>query len=169
MKSLALSIACAVGFAAPAFSGDLGSADIASRNDLPLEYSFTANCYSTLDRAEGPECSANFVNGKLSVDGSTGIFPHQASSITEKYYMGAYYVTLQYETSVGNTSIAQFAFNHKTTAKQFVNTLVLFMGDNLPVNASQVVDKPIMEEVEIEESTPSVIPTECDGPSILCF
>ena len=98
MKSLALSIACAVGFASPAFSGDLGRADIASRNDLPIEYSFSANCFGSLDKVQGPECAVNFADGKMTVDGSSGIFPHQATSVTEKYYNGAYYVNLQYET-----------------------------------------------------------------------
>ena len=49
---LALSIACAVRFASPAFSGDLGRADIASRNDLPIEYSFSANCFGSLDKVQ---------------------------------------------------------------------------------------------------------------------
>ena len=70
----------------------------------------------------------------MTVDGSSGIFPHQATSVTEKYYNGAYYVNLQYETSEGNSSIAQFSFLKKTIAKQFVNTIVLFMGDGLQLN-----------------------------------
>tara|TARA_B100000674_G_scaffold497950_1_gene533730 strand:+ start:1283 stop:1834 length:552 start_codon:yes stop_codon:yes gene_type:complete len=173
MKSFAISIACAIsaiGFTSPAISGDLGRADIAVRNDLPVEYSYSANCFGSLDKERGPECSVDFVDGKLTVDGSAGIFPHQVTSVTEKYYNGAYHVNLQYQTSVGNASIAQFSFFNKTTAKQFVNTVVLFMGDALQ-SQEPIVDssEPIVEDTMIETPAPTLNSSECEGPSILCF
>ena len=184
MKSLALSLACAVGFATPGLCGDLGRADISTHNDLAIEYSFSANCFGSLDKPQGPECSVDFINGKMSVDGSSGITSNQLISVAQNYHPDGYFVNVQYATSDGKSSLAQFSFLKKTVAKQFLNTLVLFMSDDLNVpDQESVVEESVVEEstediaeelypeVQLEAESPNenIEYGECTGPSILCF
>ena len=172
MKSLAFSLACLAGFATPGLCGDLGRADIATRNDLPIEYSFSANCYGSLDKPQGPECSVVFSDGKMSVDGSTGITPDQVVSVDENFYPSGYFINIQYNTSEGNSSIAQFSFLEKPSAKQFMNTAVLFMSGNAFPTAEEPAASvnEATEDNSVVEDSDYIIPTdECTGPSILCF
>ena len=111
-----------------------------------------------------------FADGKMTVMARQVFFRIKRTSVTEKYYNGAYYVNLQYETSEGNSSIAQFSFLKKTIAKQFVNTIVLFMGDGLQPESSTIdSSEPVVEDLEIETPAPTIDTSECTGPSILCF
>lgn len=173
MKSLALSLACAVGFATPGLCGDLGRADIATHNDLATEYSFSANCFGSLDKPQGPECSVDFVDGKMSVDGSKGITSDQVVSVAQVYNPDGYFVNLQYNTSDGGTSLAQFSFLKKTVAKQFINTVVLFMSDDLTASSEvpsiQIEEQPKVEVIEETTSDVELDYGSCTGPSILCF
>mgnify|MGYP007063406650 CR=1 FL=1 len=174
MKSLALSLACAVGFATPGLCGDLGRADISTHNDLAIESSFSANCYGSLDKPQGPECSIDFINGKMSVDGSSGITSNQVKSVAQNYHPDGYFVNVEYATTEGKSSLAQFSFLKKTVAKQFLNTLVLFISDDLEV-PTQEPAADIVEEIkpevqyETESSNENIEYGECTGPSILCF
>ena len=175
MKSIVFSVACALSIATPGFCGDLGRADMESRNDLPTAYSFSANCFGTLDKPQGPECLIDFADGKISVDNSSGITPTQLVAVSENWNPNGYFVNLQYITSTGDTSIAQFSFLKKSVAKQFLNTLVVFRSGNLDPNRNsgtissdstqeldtvEIIELPVNEN--IERST-------CTGPSILCF
>ena len=172
MKSIVFSVACALSIATPGFCGDLGRADLESRNDLPTSYSYSANCYGSLDKPQGPECVIDFVDGKMSVDNSSGITPTQLVAVSENWYPYGYYVSLQYITSRGDTSIAQFSFLKKSVAKQFINTIVLFKSGNLVPDSSS--DDNAKIEIETYESddlpvSDSIERSTCTGPSILCF
>ena len=170
MKSLALSLACVATFATPGFSADLGRADIGARNDLPIENTFSANCFGYMDMPEGPECSVVFSDNKMSVDGSSGIGSDQIVSITENYYPSGYFINIQYSTSSGGTSIAQFSFLKKTVAKQFMNTAVLFAsGSAFPSEQPLEQEVPVNDTSETETIIENIKTEECVGPSILCF
>ena len=177
MKSLAISLACVASFATPGLCGDLGRADIATRNDLSIESSFSANCYGSLDKPQGPECLIDFSNGKMSVDDSTGIASNQIVSVSENFYPGGYFVNLQYVTSEGKVSIAQFSFLKKTVAKQFINTAVLFMSGTSLTNvqetteeSSEPANQTFVDDTSDAESVNENIQVgECTGPTILCF
>lgn len=177
MKSIALSVACALSIATPGLCGDLGRADVETRNDLPTGYSFSANCYGSLDSPQGPECAIEFADGKMSVDNSSGITPTQLVAISDNWYPYGYFVNLQYVTSNGDTSIAQFSFLKKSIAKQFINTLVTFKSGNLDTSSSSTSSSSVPSsgiEVETYESDDlpvnnSIERSTCIGPSILCF
>ena len=173
MKSLAFSLACVATFATPGLCGDLGRADIATRNDLAIENSFSANCYGSLDKPVGPECSVDFSDGKMSVDGSSGITPDQIVSINENFYPSGYFINLQYNTSEGETSIAQFSFLKKATAKQFMNTAVLFMSGSslstIPESSESDSESIVVDTPEVKDVIEPIQTDECTGPTILCF
>lgn len=115
--------------------GDLGRADIGNRNDLKVKRSFAANCFGPMDKSEGPECSVTFSSAKMKVDNSFGIVPDQIVGISTTLYSPTRkYVSILYKTSNANTSIAQFSFRYNNVAKQFLNSLVLFMSGELNEN-----------------------------------
>ena len=164
MKKLAASIACAIGFATPGFCSDLGESDIANRSNTKSTYSFTADCAGPFDTNKS-ECSVDFTADTMSVNGSSGISPNQIVSVYDNWYPYKYYVGVQYTSPKGDPSLAQFSFNEKSTAKEFLGTVFQFMGGNL---------KPAVgsSEAAVESSAPaSAIDANetCTGPSILCF
>ena len=167
MKSLALSVACAITFATPGICGDLGRADISTRKEASETTSYSANCFGSFDSPEGPECLVEFIDDKMSVDSSSGISPDQVVSVSQNWHPNGYFVNVQYLASNGDTSLAQFSFLKKPVASEFLNTVVQFMSGSLDTSTSAVnIEEPIVEEIiEVE----SVETETCTGPSILCF
>ena len=168
MKSLAISLACAVGLSSPGLCGDLGEADIATNNNLQAKYSFSALCYGPLDKPQGPECEVNFVDGTMNVNGSGGVTPDQIKTIENGWYSNGYYVSMQYTTSEGSTSLAQFTFYEKHVAKQFLDTVVAFKSNMIEIKeekeAEQRIDEYIPQtEIDVKDTS------ECTPPYILCF
>ena len=96
MKSLALSVACAISLASPGVCGDLGRADIATRNQNITSTTFSANCIGSFDSPKGPECLVEFLDNKLSVDSSSGITPDQIVSVSQSWHPSGYFINLQY-------------------------------------------------------------------------
>ena len=116
----------------PANAGELGPADIGNRNDLPIVHEFQAQCVGPMDRWEGPECVVRFTNSRMTVDNSKGITPTQVKGISSHWGSDVRkYIDVTYQGSNGDISIAQFGFRHGNRAKQFLNTMVLFMGGKL--------------------------------------
>jgi len=114
------------------YASDLGPADISNRNDLPIITEFQAQCVGPMDRWEGPECVVRFTNMKMTVDNSTGITPTQVKGISSHWGSDLRkYFDVTYQASNGETSIAQFGFRYGNRAKQFLNTMVLFMSGKL--------------------------------------
>lgn len=167
MKSLAISLACALGLSTPGICGDLGSADIGTRNDLKAEFSFSANCYGPLDKPKGPECAVNFVDGKMNVDGSEGILPSQIISIEDGWYPNGYYVAIQYITTQGDTSLGQFTFYEKHVAKQFLNAVISFKSNN-STPKSEVINE-VIEPDSSNTDNEILDYSNCTGPTILCM
>lgn len=64
-----------------ALAGDMGRADIQTRNDLPLKSDFNAQCVGPMDRWEGPECVVRFDGARMTVDGSRGITREQVKGL----------------------------------------------------------------------------------------
>jgi hypothetical protein len=130
MTRLLLSLLMA--FPTPALARDMGSADIQIRNDLPIVAQFNAQCVGPMDKWEGPECIVNFSNHRMTVDNSLGITKEQIKSISTNWGSDVRkYIDVLYQASDGTVSLAQFGFRHGNRAKQFLNTLVLFMGGKL--------------------------------------
>ena len=171
MKKLAASIACAIGFATPGFCSDLGESDIANRSNTKSIYSFTADCAGPFDTNKS-ECSVDFTADTMSVNGSTGISPNQIVSVYDNWYPYKYYVGVQYTSPKGDPSLAQFSFNEKSTAKEFLGTVFQFMGGNLQPelgSAEAAVDSDASTEEAAPASSIDTFETSCTGPSILCF
>ena len=123
----ALLLALLVG--APALANDLGRADIKLRNDLPITSKFDALCVGPMDKWEGPECVVRFSDSKMFVDDSRGISKDQIISFSTHWNPESpKYIDVLYKTSTGEISIAQFSFKFGNRAKQFVNTLIIFMS-----------------------------------------
>ena len=112
-----------------AMAGDMGRADIQTRNDLPLKSDFNAQCVGPMDRWEGPECVVRFDGARMTVDGSKGITREQVKGLA--FHWGSdvrKYVDVVYVTADEKVSIAQFGFRYGNVAKQFIHALVRFMG-----------------------------------------
>ena len=142
-------------------------ADIATNNNLQAKYSFSA-CYGPLDKPQGPECEVNFVDGTMNVNGSGGVTPDQIKTIENGWYSNGYYVSMQYTTSEGSTSLAQFTFYEKHVAKQFLDTVVAFKSNMIEIKeekeAEQRIDEYIPQtEIDVKDTS------ECTPPYILCF
>jgi hypothetical protein len=130
MKRLLLSLF--VAFSTPAIAGDMGNADIQNRNDLPVIAHFDAQCVGPMDKWEGPECIVKFNNYRMTVDNSPGIAKEQIKSISTNWGSDVRkYIDVLYQASDGSMSLAQFGFRYNNRAKQFLNSLVLFMGGKL--------------------------------------
>ena len=171
MKPLIVSLACAVGLSTAGVCGDLGNADISALNNAKAELSFSANCYGPLDEPSGPECKVDFSNGIMRVNGSSGIEPDQIKYIKNGWVSNGYYVTIQYTTSDGETSLGQFSFYEKSVAKQFLSTVIAFKSNKLTSQEDVIVEDTIQPATEIETviETDAYDYTECNGPTILCF
>lgn len=172
MKSLALSVACAIGFATPGICGDLGRADITSRNEASGVTSYSANCFGSFEIPKGPECLVEFVDNKMSVDSSSGISPNQVVSVSQNWHPNGYFVNVQYVASNGDSSLAQFSFLKKPVASQFLNTVVQFMSGGLITETETVEIEETtveMEETTVEETYEVELVETCTGPTILCF
>ena len=172
MKSLAVSIACAVGLASPGLCGDLGKADISARNDLDIVYTFAAKCAGPFDSQRNTECSVTFTDSEMSVDESSSIGPDRVVAVNRNWHPYGYNVSVQYITSAGLPSLAEFTFNKKTVAKQFLNTVFLFSGGNLPSNSVEANDDTSyteMQEPTIDVYDENDDSSTCTGPTILCF
>lgn len=116
----------------PINAGDLGRADMANRNDLPMVSEFQAQCIGPMDRWEGPECNIRFTSKRMSVDNSLGISKEQVISFASHWGSDVRkYFDVLYRTSSGDISVSQFGFRHGNRAKQFVNTLAEFMSGKL--------------------------------------
>ena len=172
MKSIALSVACAIGLASPGFCGDLGRADITTRNQDIISTTFSANCIGSFDSPNGPECLVDFIDDKLSVDSSEGITSDQIVSVSQNWHPNGYFVNVQYIASSGNSSLAQFSFLEKSVAKDFLNTLTQFMSGTFTTPISTSISPEPAEEVQ-EDISEDMIKFQsedtCTGPSILCF
>ena len=119
-------------FLQPASAGDLGAADLSNRNDLPMVTEFQAQCVGPMDRWEGPECVVRFTNTRMTVDDSKGITPSQVKSVSSHWGSDVRkYIDVAYQGSDGQVSIAQFGFRYGNRAKQFLNTMVIFMSGKL--------------------------------------
>ena len=167
MKPLVVSLACAVGLSTAGYCGDLGNADIATRSEAKTQLSFSANCYGPLDEPRGPECKVNFVDGKMSVNGSAGITPGQITYIKNGWVSNGYYISIQYTTSDGDVSLGQFSFYEKPVAKEFLNTVIAFKSNNIVIDAEPAIQEE--EGFAINEPNETYEYKECEGPSILCF
>ena len=168
MKPLIVSLACAVGLSTAGVCGDLGNADISGLVSAKTELSFSANCYGPLDEPSGPECEVDFNNGKMTVNGSSGIEPDQIKFIKNGWVSNGYYVTIQYVNSDGSTSLGQFSFYEKSVAKQFLNTVIAFKNNKLVTEENEAVEEPIHTEVE-KQIEAYEYTDECSGPAILCL
>lgn len=138
MSSLSFSLHICLAFASifassSAYAGDMGRADIQNRNDLPITTEYAAQCVGPMDKWEGPECIVRFHGGRITVDDSIGITKQQISGLS--FHWGSdvrKYIDVVYTTSDGSVSIAQFGFRYGNVAKQFINSLVRFLGANSP-------------------------------------
>ena len=166
MKSLALSVACAIGLASPGVCGDLGRADITTRNQNITSTTFSANCIGSFDSPEGPECLVEFLDYKLSVDSSSGITPDQIVSVSQNWHPDGYFINVQYVDSTGASSLAQFSFLEKFVANDFLNTLTQFMSEG----TTSVSTQPEADPLDTSEGLIKFESSDtCTGPSILCF
>lgn len=110
-------------------ANDLGRADIKTRNDLPIISKFDAQCVGPMDKWEGPECEVRFSDSKMFVDDSRGISKDQIISFSTHWDNASpKYIDVLYKTSTGEISMAQLSFKFGNRAKQFVNTLIIFMS-----------------------------------------
>ena len=167
MKSLALSVACAIGLTSPGVCGDLGRADIATRNQNITSTTFSANCIGSFEIPEGPECLVKFLDNKLSVDSSSGITSDQIVSVSQNWHPEGYFINVQYVASTGASSLAQFSFLKKSVANDFLNTLSQFMGGSMttPVSA-----QPEADPLDYSDGATKFESSDtCTGPTIMCF
>ena len=167
MKSLAISVACAIGLASPGFCGDLGRADITSSNQGMSSTSFSANCFGSFDSPSGPECLVEFLDNKLAVDSSEGITSDQIVSVSHNWHPNGYFISVQYNASNGSPSLAQFSFLEKSVAKDFLSTLAHFMSGTMttPISPEPEAGAQDISEDMIKFQSEDT----CTGPSILCF
>jgi len=119
--------------AGSAHAGNLGRADIESRNNLPVVSEFYAQCVGPLDESGWwgrPECKVKFVDARMIVDDSMGIKASQVIGLSFHFFdmRGKKYIEVLYKDDGGKVSLAQFGFRREATAKQFINTLLNFMG-----------------------------------------
>ena len=170
MKSLALSVACAISLASPGVCGDLGRADIATRNQNITSTTFSANCIGSFDSPKGPECLVEFLDNKLSVDSSSGITSDQIVSVSQSWHPSGYFINLQYVDSTGASSLAQFSFIEKSVANDFLNALTQFMSGSMttPVSTQpeEVVETEEVVEAEEVVETEEADPQESSDDSI---
>ena len=111
--------------------GDMGSADIHWRNDLPPKRDFEVKCIGVFDKHGAGECRLFFSEGRLRVDNARGITRDQVLYYAYHLERNKKYFNIVYRTSDDRVSEAQFYFNHSAEAKAFNNTWILFLGDEL--------------------------------------
>ena len=172
MKSLALSVAFAIGLASPGVCGDLGRADIATRNQDITSTTFSANCIGSFDSPNGPECLVEFLDNKLSVDSSSGITSNQIVSVSQNWHPEGYFINVQYVASNGDSSLAQFSFLEKNVANDFLNAVTKFMSGSMttPVSTEPVSTQPDPDPLDSSDSQIEFESSDtCTGPTILCF
>ena len=111
--------------------GDMGSADIHWRNDLPSKRDFDVKCVGVFDKHGAGECRLFFSEGRLRVDNARGITRDQVLYYAYHLERNKKYFNIVYRTSDNRVSEAQFYFNHSAEAKAFNNTWIFFLGDEL--------------------------------------
>ena len=135
MKRLLILFLAAI--ALPSLAGDLGNADfdkerIMRKKDkfeqLSIQNEFEFNCGSFGMHMK--KCFVEFKDGRMIVDGSTGIIPSQIKHIYEQPKSAGLYLYLIYEESQGKLSHAGFGHLGYIEGSSFYKRFLDWLNEN---------------------------------------